>query len=89
MPVDAGDQWVRRAQLAQADVLRPTMLSRVSESRSPVAATAGGQLSTVFCGMKVEVPLMAMSLPLTGDSRGELALPASVGLSDAAACPLK
>lgn len=62
------------------------MLRSVSERRSPVA---GGKFSTVFCVMKVEVPLQVMSVSLEGELRlGEVMLPVSEGLSEAAAWPV-
>lgn len=73
-------------QLAQVGALIPTMLRSVSEKRSLVA---GGQFSAVFCVIKVEVPLQVISVSLEGELRlGEVTLPVSEGLNEAAACPL-
>lgn len=73
-------------QLAQAGALIPTMLRSVSERRS---LATGGQFSTVFCIMKVEVPLQVSSASLEGVLwLGEVMLPVSEGLNEAAAWPV-
>lgn len=73
-------------QLAQAGALIPTMLRNVSERRS---LATGGQFSTVFCNIKVEVPLLLMSVSLEGMLwLGEVMLPVSEGLNEAAAWPV-
>lgn len=78
-------------QLVQAGAFMPTMLSSVSERRSPAG---GGQFFAVFWVMNVDAPPIVTSLSFKGavifdgDARlGELCAPETDGLSDAAALP--
>lgn len=78
-------------QLAQAGAFMPTMLSRVSEIRSPAA---GGQFFVDFWVMNVDAPPIMISssfkgtVGFDGETRlGELSVPEMEGPSDAAALP--
>lgn len=78
-------------QLAHAGAFMPTILSSVSERRSPAA---GGQFLVDFWVMNVDAPPLMISLSFKGavafdgETRlGELAVPEMEGTSDAAALP--